>query len=232
MKRISLFILCSLSSFLLPFVVSAKSVKLVDYIEGIAKNNNADVNSIESIGTTELAYDGTTNNNLRYIGANPKNFVLFNDERPELRDELQVYIDGDISTNVVRFSNSPYDEESTCITQLAQLSWLGNEIEFECRKNNENKYYIYGKGVANYLRTYIYEEDCISSIKSIGFFDQNRNIPSSIKCQADGNKLYVGGWRIIGLFNNVSDQDGKRKKIKIIRNEPIGKYSWVTTEIT
>ena len=35
---------------------------------------NADKNTIE------LAYDGTTDNNLRYIGADPNNYVLFNDE--------------------------------------------------------------------------------------------------------------------------------------------------------
>ena len=30
--------------------------------------------------TDELAYDGTADNNLRYVGANPNNYVLFNNE--------------------------------------------------------------------------------------------------------------------------------------------------------
>ena len=37
-------------------------------------NNNANLN------TVELAYDNTTDNNLRYIGANPNNYVSFNNE--------------------------------------------------------------------------------------------------------------------------------------------------------
>ena len=72
-------------------------------------NNNANLN------TVELAYDNTTDNNLRYIGANPNNYVQFN-----------------------------------------------NEL-----------------------------------------------------------------WRIIGVFNNIDDGTGtKEARLKIIRNEPIGKYSW------
>ena len=37
-------------------------------------NNNANLN------TVELAYDNTTDNNLRYVGANPNNYVSFNNE--------------------------------------------------------------------------------------------------------------------------------------------------------
>ena len=72
-------------------------------------NDNANLN------TVELAYDNTTDNNLRYIGANPNNYVSFN-----------------------------------------------NEL-----------------------------------------------------------------WRIIGVFNNIDDGTGKKEtRLKIIRDEPIGTYSW------
>ena len=55
----------------------------------------------------------------------------------------------------------------------------------------------------------------------------------------DNNLRYVGAnpnnyvsfnnelWRIIGVFNNIDDGTGKKEtRLKIIRNEPIGKYSW------
>ncbi len=55
----------------------------------------------------------------------------------------------------------------------------------------------------------------------------------------DNNLRYVGFdpnnyvsfnnelWRIIGVFNNIDDGTGKKEtRLKIIRNEPIGKYSW------
>ena len=56
---------------------------------------------------------------------------------------------------------------------------------------------------------------------------------------ADNNLRYVGAnpnnyvrfnnelWRIIGVFNNIDDGTGKKEtRLKIIRNEPIGSYSW------
>ena len=56
---------------------------------------------------------------------------------------------------------------------------------------------------------------------------------------ADNNLRYVGAdpnnyvsfnnelWRIIGVFNNIDDGTGtKETRLKIIRSEPIGKYSW------
>ena len=55
----------------------------------------------------------------------------------------------------------------------------------------------------------------------------------------DNNLRYVGAnpnnyvqfnnelWRIIGVFNNIDDGTGvKETRLKIIRNEPIGTYSW------
>ena len=38
------------------------------------------INSLKSNGSTELEYDETTDNNLRYIGSNPNNYVEFNGE--------------------------------------------------------------------------------------------------------------------------------------------------------
>ena len=56
---------------------------------------------------------------------------------------------------------------------------------------------------------------------------------------SDNNLRYIGAdpsnyvsfngelWRIIGVFNNIDDGTGtKETRLKIIRNEPIGKYSW------
>ena len=59
----------------------------------------------------------------------------------------------------------------------------------------------------------------------------------------DNNLRYVGAnpcnyvkidneyWRIIGLMNNIDDGTGKKEtRIKLIRNEAIGKYSWDSSE--
>ena len=42
--------------------------------------DGADPTSTDVIGNTNLAYDGTTDNNLRYVGSNPNNYVKFNNE--------------------------------------------------------------------------------------------------------------------------------------------------------
>ena len=38
------------------------------------------INELKTNGSTELEYDGTIDNNLRYVGANPNNYVEFNGE--------------------------------------------------------------------------------------------------------------------------------------------------------
>ncbi|MBQ3307449.1 MAG: hypothetical protein IJG68_04580 [Bacilli bacterium] len=212
--------------FFVPFGVNAESIKLIDYIEKIAKDNNANLDSVESIGDTGLAYDGTINNNLRYIGSDPNNYVLFNDEHSEPRNQLQVFFDGDISTNLVRFLNTPFDSESKCLSSLNSLSYLGNDFQIECKKNADDQYYIYGHGFVNSFGNHISEEDCILSVKGGGFYKKDGSLPNSIKCLPNGKTQNVGGWRIIGVFNNVLDSETQTKKVKIIRYEPIGKYSW------
>ena len=60
---------------------------------------------------------------------------------------------------------------------------------------------------------------------------------------SDNNLRYVGAnpcnyvkiddelWRIVGVMNNVDDGTGKKEtRIKLIRNESIGEYSWDTSE--
>ncbi len=74
LKLITLLIICVTP------VVNAKSMKATDYIKKIANDAGGNNNSIDEIGDTSLAYDGTTDNNLRYIGANPRNYISFNDE--------------------------------------------------------------------------------------------------------------------------------------------------------
>ena len=49
--------------------VNIQSIPLIDKI-----------NELKTNGSTELEYDGTTDNNLRYVGANPNNYVEFNGE--------------------------------------------------------------------------------------------------------------------------------------------------------
>ena len=73
LKLITLLIICVTP------VVNAKSMKATDYIKKIANDAGGNVNSEEEIGNTGLAYDGTTDKNLRYVGSGANNFIWFNE---------------------------------------------------------------------------------------------------------------------------------------------------------
>ncbi len=64
----------------LPITVFAAPTKVVDYIQGIANTAGGDDSTNNVIGDTDLAYDGTVDKNLRYVGKNPNNYVIFNNE--------------------------------------------------------------------------------------------------------------------------------------------------------
>ena len=49
---------------------------VVNHVKRLA--GDATSSSTSEIGNTSLAYDGTSDNNLRYIGSNPNNYLLFN----------------------------------------------------------------------------------------------------------------------------------------------------------
>lgn len=63
---------------IVPFCVSAESITSVEFIKNVA--GNADKNVTSKIANTDLAYDNTIDNNLRYIGEDPNNYILFNNE--------------------------------------------------------------------------------------------------------------------------------------------------------
>ncbi len=104
----------------------------------------------------QLVYDLTNDNNLRFVGADPDNYVNFN------------------------------NDEST---------WRG-----------------YGSSSSNYYK----------------YFN------SSEECNSDANYHYnceqVPAWRIIGVMNNIEDENGNMgSHLKLIRSS-IGEYSWDSSE--
>ena len=122
--------------------------------------------------TNTLAFDGTGDNNLRYVGANPCNYVSFNEETPTFTEQWGIV---DLSNGTVLYS---YDSESTC----------------------QSNYMMYGS-------------------------------PSGFACQK--RTLVTGGWRIIGIMNHVDDGTGKKEtRIKLIRNDSLGNYSWDSSDST
>ena len=137
-------------------------------------------NAVEYI--TKLAQTDTTNlirdypdidNNLRYIGKNPNNYVWF-DEQVYQYDTYSLMYDGEYYGVV---ENTTLEECQNAITDQG----LDGDGSAECKKEHSK-----------------------------------------------GDKIL---WRIIGAMNKVDNGTGiKETRIKLIRNDAIGYYSWDTSE--
>ena len=121
--------------------------------------------------TNTFGYDNTVDNNLRYVGANPCNYVTFNGESPSTQTKWVII---NISTNAMS-SPEYYDTQSACQTTV--------------------------NGSSN---------------------------PSAYNCVS--KSVIIGGWRIVGVFNNVDNGQGtKETRIKLVRNNYLGRYSFDTS---
>lgn len=157
--------------------------------------------------TKTMAYDDY--GNLRYVGENPCNYVSFNGEQTILADEYQFYADNYVSQS--------YDSLDDCENQVNQNGGkIGDSLQ--CKYNEDTtKYDLVLNGFLSQLGNFHSLSDCQSN-SIVKVFSQS--IPGG--CRVNGNKTGVGGWRIIGIV------DGK---LKLIRNNKIGDYSWDSSSI-
>lgn len=120
--------------------------------------------------TNTLAYDGTVDNNLRYVGVNPCNYATFNGEIPSKETKWVIIRLSD--NNVV---DGPFENQDACQTIFTE---------------------------SHYSSGYV----CQSKI------------------------ITTGGWRVIGIMNNINNSNrNSETRIKLIRNDPLGDYSWDTS---
>lgn len=83
LKKYLKYLIVSVLTFVFGIVnVNAGTITLPGLIDGLT----ADSNGIYTLADgTKMAYDGTNENNLRYLGSNPNNWVLFNGETSQWR---------------------------------------------------------------------------------------------------------------------------------------------------
>ena len=144
------------------------------------------------------------------------------------------YVDGVISSTMpAKGEGYVLDKEKTACTNGATVEWLADE---------------WAPKINNLTQT---RTKCTLYFKEGTFCEQN---PETGACTilaqgeteelkfdntVDNNIRYIGAnpnnyvtfnnelWRIIGVFNNIDNGSGtKETRIKLIRDEPIGKYSW------
>lgn len=152
----------------------------IDHVPDFCEMNpdSATCTILAQVETEELAYDETVDNNLRYIGANPNNYIDIGD----------------------RYG------ENTFVGKWIELGFPVETVE-ECNAMAE---------------TY----DGKNSVLSIIGVSSAEELKSKY-CVLEDRSNQPILWRIIGVMNNVDDGTGKKEtRLKIIRDEPIGPYSW------
>ena len=147
--------------------------------------------------TDELKYDDTVDQNLRYIGADPNNYVYMGERYPDGAVK-KVWEETGIQASTVEECNEQVDSILSC----TNYENLGFSTEEECN---------------NYLPTILEETYNVSSTEE---FKTTYCVTKDIS-----NQPIL--WRIIGVMNNIDDGTGnKETRLKIIRNESIGRYTW------
>ena len=172
-----------------------------------------------------------------------KQFNVINGTYQDPRDlYYAIYIDDQIS-NTIPSKDSGYtlDTEKSSCTNGATITW-------------DNDSWSAVVNLSNYSAGNMSRTKCTMYFKEATFADTilacNDTAANCIKDNAslskeiatddpDNNARYIGAdpnnyvrfndelWRIIGVFNNIDDGSGtKETRLKIIRDESIGRYSW------
>ena len=172
-----------------------------------------------------------------------KQFNVINGQYQDPGDlYFAVYVDGEI-TNTIPSKDSGYtlDMKQSSCTNGATITW-------------DNESWSALVNLSNYSAGNMSRTKCTMYFKKQSFADtilacndtaancikDNASLSSEIATDdPDNNARFIGAdpnnyvsfnrelWRIIGVFNNIDNGSGtKETRIKIIRDEPIGKYSW------
>ena len=193
-------------------------------------------------------------NNDYYIKLNLNAGYIWNDLElaNQINDVVSLYKDIDIIAYVdgVEMQDLP----STCFYSAISTSYKNNaelkdsNVSFTCNYATgkwsytvDNISSLPNKLVVNFESKGINAVEYVSKVQEL---DSNNKHGLFIDPTVDKNVRYTGAeprnyvefgndgelWRIIGIFN-VTDSNGKlAKKIKLVRNEKLGNYSWDSTE--
>ena len=135
---------------------------------------------------------------------------------------LRLWIDENITVNTEGIQNTKFSSKVVVTTSyLVPVS--GKDVLSYVKANadsSSNDVYTV-PGISN--------DSCTYTLAYDGTSDNNLRYVGANPC----NYVKIDNeiWRIIGLMNNIDDGTGKKEsRIKLIRNESIGTYSWDTSE--
>ena len=163
-----------------------------------------------------------------------KQFNVINGQYQDPGDlYFAIYIDGEI-TNTFPSKNDEYvfDASQSSCTNGATVSWDEDSWSAAINFSNYSAGNMSRTKCTMYFKKQLTAADYITSLVDTStelVYDET----------ADNNLRYIGAdpnnyvlfnnelWRIIGVMNNIDDGTGKKEtRLKIIRDESIGNYSW------
>ena len=192
----------------------------------LSDNNNCRNNNWLNIGDnywtlTPFYIDGASNTISRvayygpigYMGGNMKYKI-----RPSLYLKNNIFVNGGDGT-----SSNPYK-----LVQGESASSLKDKVTELAASGDEDLAY---DGTATLGSTYGTSDNNIRYVgadpKNYVYFNCSTNKSSEM------DDTTCEKWRIIGVMNNVEDENGaSASRIKIVRNDSLGLYSWDTSEST
>ena len=148
------------------------------------------------------------------------------------------FVDGEISSIIPKKEEGyVLDKEKTSCTNGATVEWLDDEWAPKINNLTQTR-----TKCTLYFKEQTFNDAILAcNDTAANCLKNNASLTSELADDetTDHNIRYIGAnpnnyvtfnnelWRIIGVFNNIENGSGtKETRIKLIRNEPIGNYSW------
>ena len=137
---------------------------------------------------------------------------------------LRLWLDENVDMNTEGVQNTKFSSKVVVTTSyIEEIPVAGKDVLSYVKENADSSStdVITVPGISN--------DSCTYTLAYDGTSDNNLRYVGKNPC----NYVKIDNeiWRIIGVMNNIDDGTGKKEtRIKLIRNESIGAYSWDTSE--
>ena len=137
--------------------------------------------------------------------------------------DLRVWLDENVTTETVNVQNTTFNSKVVVTANYVKdIPYATNVISKLAKDADSSSTDVYT--VPNKT-----SDTCTYTLAYDGTSDNNLRYVGANPCNYV--KIDNEYWRIIGVMNNIDDGTGKKEtRIKLIRNESIGTYSWDTSE--
>ena len=138
--------------------------------------------------------------------------------------DLRVWLDENVTTETVNIQNTTFNSKVVVTASyIEEIPVAGKDVLSYVKENADSSStdVITVPGISN--------DSCTYTLAYDGTSDNNLRYVGKNPCNYV--KIDNEYWRIIGVMNNIDDGTVKREsRIKLIRDESIGRYSWDSSE--